>query len=133
MKTESFMRDYFGPLSVRWAIINDAWLAGPFVHKAEHHLGGTMHGISSPAQAGPGKFCQLVGFGGEVWRGRYWFTVEGDKQTALGLELIPNFDCTPERLALTTAGLALLMHCKYGPANFHDDTTKTTTTTNERR
>lgn len=99
-------------LEYRHVIVNADWKAEAFISGIEKHLG-EMHEIHGREKLGEleGKDVEqwLVGFGGETWRGKIFY-VGG---TLRALELLPNFDCTPQRLTMATCGLAVLTWNKY--------------------
>jgi hypothetical protein len=93
-----------------FAIVNDGWKSDAFIHQMSKHLGGDMHVIGEPHDAAGGGTVQVVGFGGETWRGNLVRSADG---AVLKIFLIPNFECSPDRVALITIGLAELTHNRW--------------------
>src|SRR5262249_48499828 len=105
-------------LRYRHVIVNDGSKAEAFIRGIERHLGGECHQIHEREQIGAleGQPVEqwLVGFGGETWRGKFYFI--GGKLRAL--ELLANFEISPERLTMATCGVAVLTWNNY--ARFGD-------------
>ena len=99
-----------------YVIINNGWMPDVFLHRITsalcrdefadcHPIGGrTEEGLTQ------GWSRQLVGFGGEHWRGMVYYGPHGK---AKAVRLIPNFDAEPEEVTLATCGIAVLTGNKF--------------------
>jgi len=94
-----------------YVIVNDGWQSDPFILQLEKHLGGNCHGIGEEEEFGDDYSYsrQVVGFGGESWRGVLFR--RGHK--VIAAQLIANSDKSPADVAVITCGLALLTHNKF--------------------